>query len=62
MKFKITFWGNNPDRKFVIDETNFYPRYFLGMDGILYENYGTAKDPMWESVFDDDYVIEILTI
>ena len=59
-KFKITFWKDIPDRTFIIDETNFYPTYFLGLDGRLYENYGTEEIPMWESVFDADYEIEIV--
>lgn len=59
-KFKITFWENIPERTFIVDETNFYPRYFLGINGLLYENYGTQSKPMWDIVFDSDYKIEII--
>ena len=60
MKFKITFQEDIPERTFVVDETNFYPRYFLGINGLLYENYGTELNPVWKSVFDADYKIEII--
>lgn len=60
IKFKITFWKDIPERTFVIDETNFFPRYFMGLDGVLYENYGTDDKHMWESVFDADYEVEII--
>lgn len=60
MKFKIIFEENIPDRTHIVDESNFYPRYFIGLDGLLYENYGTKDKPMWESVFDADYRIEII--
>jgi hypothetical protein len=60
-KFRITFWKNIPERTFVIDETNFFPKYFIGLNGILYENYGTEENPLWETVFDSDYEIEIIS-
>jgi hypothetical protein len=59
MKFKITFWEDLPERTYIVDETNFYPKYFIGFDGLLYENYGTENIPLWEVVFDSDYKIEI---
>jgi hypothetical protein len=37
---------NIPERTFVIDETNFYLKYFIGLDGQLYENYGTKDKPI----------------
>lgn len=60
MKFRITFWKNQPDRTFIVDENNFFPQYFIGLDGLLYENYGTKENPIWETVFDADYEIEYL--
>jgi|694.fasta_scaffold00011_86 hypothetical protein len=62
IKFKITFWKDIPERTFIIDDTNFFPKYFMGLDGILYENYGTEEKPMWENVFDSDYEIEIVNL
>ena len=62
IKFKITFWKDIPERRFIIDDTNFFPKYFMGLDGILYENYGTEEKPMWENVFDSDYEIEIINL
>lgn len=59
MKFKITFWEDLPERTYIVDETNFYPKYFIGFDGLLYENYGTENIPLWEVVFDSDYKIEM---
>lgn len=60
IKFRVIFWKDVPERTFIIDETNFYPRYFIGLDGLLYENYGTENKPIWESIFDADYEIEII--
>jgi len=60
LKFKIIFEKNIPERTFIIDENNFYPKYFLGLNGLLYENYGTEDKPMWESVFDKDYEIKYI--
>ena len=57
-KYKVTFWPDDPKRKIIIDENNFYPNYFIGLNGFLYENYGTINEPLWESVFDADYIIE----
>lgn len=58
-RLNLKFWKDIPERTFVIDETNFFPRYFMGLDGILYENYGTEEKPMWEGVFDSDYEVTI---
>ncbi len=60
IKYKITFWPNDPERTSVVDENNFYPNYFIGLNGLLFENYGTKEKPMWETVFDSDYKIEII--
>jgi hypothetical protein len=60
MKFKITFWKDIPSRTSVVDESNFKGEYFIGLDGLLYENYGTKDNPIWEAVFDADYDIEII--
>lgn len=62
LKFKITFWKDEPERTYIIDETNFRPRYFIGLDGFLWENYGTEEKPIWEQVFDTDYEIETYLI
>ena len=59
-KIKVTFWPNDPERTSVIDETNFYPNYFLGLDGKMYENYGTQEKPVWEAIFDASYEIQII--
>ena len=57
-KYRIVFWKDMPERTFVIDDTNFFPTYFFGLNGFLYENYGTEDNPVWEVVFDSDYEIE----
>jgi hypothetical protein len=59
-KIRVVLWPNDPERTSVIDETNFYPNYFLGLDGKMYENYGTAEKPVWESIFDAWYEIQII--
>ncbi len=58
-KYKITFYPNIPERTFVVDSKNFFPRYFIGLDGNLYEDYGLPGKPIWETVFDADFKIEI---
>lgn len=60
LKFRIIFWKNIPERTSIIDETNFYPNYFIGLNGVLYENYGTVEKPIFEVVFDSDYEIEVV--
>lgn len=60
MKFRITFWKNQPDRTFIVGEDNFDKKYFIGLDGLLYKNYGTKENPVWEIVFDADYEIEYI--
>ena len=59
-KIRVIFWKDIPERMSIVDETNFFPRFFFGFDGLLYENYGTEEKPMWEVVFDADYEIEII--
>ena len=59
-KFRIVFWKDIPERMHVVDETNFFPKYFFGLDGLLYENYGLNGEPLWEVVFDSDYEIELV--
>jgi hypothetical protein len=59
-KFKVTFWPNDSKRISIVDETNFYPNYFMGLDGKVYENYGTKEKPVWDAVYDADYEIEII--
>lgn len=58
-KFKIIFWGDNPERSSIVNEFNNLNKYFIGLNGLLYENYGTDKKPLFEPVFDADYEIEI---
>jgi hypothetical protein len=61
-KIRVVLWPNNPERTSVIDETNFYPRYFLGLNGRMYENYEIRPNekPVWEAIFDADYEIQII--
>ena len=58
IKLKITFYPNEPDKTYIVDENNYYMRYFYGLDGKLFENYGTKETPVWAEVFDADYDIE----
>lgn len=66
MKFKVTLYHDDPERRYVIDESNFIIDKFgsgthlIGLDGKLYENYGTGADPLWEEVFDANYKIELI--
>lgn len=68
MKFKVVFNRNavNPDRTYIVDETNFIYGHFepgtilIGLDGKVYENYGLKGGPMWEEVYDNDYEIELI--
>lgn len=60
LKFRIIFWKDIPERTFIIDENNFFPKYFIGLNGELYENYGTIEKPMFEVIFDSDYEIEVI--
>jgi hypothetical protein len=56
IKFRICHqWGEN---KFVL-----YPcdTFMISLDGIVYENYGTKDEPMWESVFDADVLLQQYT-
>ena len=50
IKFRICHETNS-------DKTIIYPdehsdKYMIGIDGTVYENYGTKDKPLWENVFD----------
>ena len=41
-------------------DSNFGPgTIVLGLDGKVYENYGTEEKPFWEEVFDAEYKVII---
>ena len=59
ISFLITFFPDDPELTFTLDKNNFYPDYFIGLDGLLYKNYGTEQNPRWDSVI-DEYNIKLL--
>ena len=60
MKYRIIFWPNDIDRRSVVDETNVDNKYFIGLDGNVYENYGTIENQMWEPIFDCEFILETI--
>jgi hypothetical protein len=60
LKFRVIFWKNNPERTSIVNENNFNDKYLIGLNGLLYENYGTKDKPMWECNFDSEYEIELI--
>lgn len=66
-KFEIIHSCDNEERKSIIDETNFKTgknfgpgTMVIGLDGYVYENYGSEEKPMWEAIFDANYKINII--
>jgi hypothetical protein len=48
------------------DKTIIYPdkhsdKYMIGIDGTVYENYGTKDKPLWENVFDATVFVQQYT-
>ena len=59
IKFRICHETNS-------DKTIIYPdehsdKYMIGIDGTLYENYGTKDKPLWENVFDATVFVQQYT-
>ena len=66
MKITITLDEEIPERKCTFNENNFIQgnnfgpgTIVLGLDGKVYENYGTEEKPFWEEVFDASYKITL---
>jgi hypothetical protein len=66
MKITVTFDEETPERKCIFNENNFIQgnnfgpgTIVLGLDGKVYENYGTEEKPFWEEVFDASYKITL---
>lgn len=64
MKLEVIFDEGSKERECRFDEnnfnqgTNFGPgTVVLGLDGKVYENYGTDEKPFWEEVFDAEYKV-----
>lgn len=59
IKFRICHETNS-------DKTIIYPdehsdKYMIGIDGTVYENYGTKDKPLWENVFDATVFVQQYT-
>ena len=64
MKLEVVFDENIKERKCEFNEytfkqgNNFGPgTVVIGLDGKVYQNYGTEEKPFWEEVFDAEYKI-----
>lgn len=56
IKFRICHkWGKNKSVIYPCDT------FMIGLDGVIYENYGTKEKPMWENVFDADVFLQQYT-
>ena len=51
IKFRICHEGMD-SYKSIIYPDELGNNYMIGIDGIIYENYGTEDKPLWENVFD----------
>lgn len=50
IKFRVCYTAQNGEKSIIYNEDNWI---LIGMDGQIYENYGTDwKSPMWEVPFD----------
>jgi uncharacterized phage protein (TIGR01671 family) len=49
IKFRVCYTAQNGEKSIINSNDN---RYLIGLNGTLYENYGTKEKPMWESIFD----------
>ena len=52
IKFRICHEGGMDSYKSIIYPDELGNNYMIGIDGIIYENYGTEDKPLWENVFD----------
>jgi hypothetical protein len=67
MKIEVIFDEGLIGRECKFNESNFINRdsnfgpgtIVLGLDGKVYENYGTDEKPFWEEVFDAEYKVII---
>ena len=48
MKFRILYTDKRGEKSIIYDSN----RYLIGLDGTVFENYGTEVDPIWEVPFD----------
>ena len=65
MKFRLIMNPNDPAKRSVHDASNFNRNdfgpgtYVIGLDGKVYENYGSVEVPVWDEIFDSYYEIEM---
>lgn len=49
MKFRVLYTAQDGSKSFHYSDDK---RFMLGLDGVLYEDYGTPSRPLWEVPFD----------